>query len=38
MLHTFVKKTQKTPAIEIETARRRMAEVKARKVEGDDDA
>ncbi len=32
MLHTFVKKTQKTPAIEIETARRRMAEVKARKV------
>lgn len=28
MLHSFVKKTQRTPAREIETARRRMKDVK----------
>lgn len=28
MLHSFVKKTQKTPPREIETARRRMKEIK----------
>ena len=27
MLHQFIKKTQKTPAREIETARRRMKEL-----------
>jgi phage-related protein len=29
MLHTFIKKTQKTPASELAIARRRMKEVKA---------
>lgn len=29
MLHTFMKKTQKTPASELAVARKRMMEVKA---------
>ena len=33
MLHAFIKKTQKTPASELEIARRRMAEVKKRDAE-----